>query len=319
MPQSSQQRILITGGAGYVGSLLSLHLASRGHHVTAYDNLRSDSSAVCTLVSSGVNFVRGDVRDSTALSRELVRADIILHLAALVGFPACQSAPKEARETICNSTNTILHSLSPQQRLIYASTGSIYGKLEGICEETVQPKPQSLYGELKLAADTATRDAGGIALRFATLFGVSPCMRLDLLPNAFCWQAARQKYLVLYRGSDRRTFLHVRDAVRAYECVIDALLNGDDFGCGQAYNVGAESLNMTKLQLAEAIRQQCDFDLVNDAVNGTDPDFRDYAVSYRKFAIAFGFVPKISLQDGIGELLQVARAGAVNLPWRLVG
>jgi len=280
-------RVLITGGAGYVGNRLAYALQKQGHTVTVYDTFRYGTSSVIYLQKEGVRLVRGDVRDHIALDPFLVDTDVVFHLASLVGFPICDKYPVEAREVILDSTVHIIGRLSEigfggtRAALIFASTGSIYGKIEEACVETTEPDPQSLYGKLKLSADGMVRDYGGISLRFATIFGLSSTMRYDLLPNDFCLKAVRERYIVLYRGDDRRTFLYIDDAIRAYTV---SLVRYNEMQ-GEAYNVGDLELNITKLQLAQAIEELHSFNLITEGV-GDDPDFRDYDVNYDKFTKA---------------------------------
>lgn len=308
-------KVLITGGAGYIGNILATYLKDAGHEVTVYDTLRYGTQGIIHLLNRGVRIIQGDVLDSEKLRTEVVKCDAVFHLASLVGFPLCRKYPEEARNTIVKGTlnlTTIPEIVYGNVRLIFASTGSIYGKIDDICLEDTVPNPQSDYGKWKYQADRLVQEVGGVSLRFATLFGLSPVMRYDLLPNDFCWRAGKHGYIVLYRGTDRRTFLHVHDAVRAYE----RTLENYSAMRGQVYNVGDSNLNFTKKYLADTIQSLQPFNLISENV-GDDPDFRDYEVNYDKFSTATGFHAQVSLKDGLTEVLNHVKIADMNLSWRL--
>ncbi len=194
--------------------------------------------------------------------------------------------------------------------MIFASTGSTYGKVEGICTEETPIDPLTLYGSTKWEAEQMVRDAGGVSLRFATVFGVSPRLRLDLLVNDFVHQALHNKQIVLYEGHFRRTFLHVQDAANSYLLAIDRF---DDMA-GEAFNIGDNSMNYTKREIAMKIREHLDYYL-HEADVGEDLDKRDYEVSYDKIH-ALGFNNTINLNDGVLELIKVLSHLQVTNEWR---
>jgi nucleoside-diphosphate-sugar epimerase len=309
-------KILVTGGAGYVGHRLTTRLLNEGHEVTVFDSFLYGVDSSISLIKAGARLIRGDIRDDNAVFSAVLDQDAVFHLAALVGFPVCSRNPTEAYRVIVEGTNCLLDNLvavgSDFIPVIYASTGSVYGKIEVLCSEDVTPNPQSEYGEYKFIAEQAVQKHGGVGLRFATVFGLSPSMRFDLMPNDFCWKAVRDGYVVLYRGSDRRTFLHIDDAVSAYLSTLSCY----EACRGQVYNVGDEKLNLTKHALAKTVQSLHGYRLLCEEV-GNDPDFRDYEVSYEKFRTATGFVPGVSLEDGLREVVDFASIVDPIVPWRL--
>ena len=232
-------KIVITGGAGYIGSMLIPILLSNGHQVHIVDNLFFNGQTLLPyFINPNFSFANVDVRNRAALKKELQGADVIIHLAALVGYPLCKKMPREAVEVNVDGARNVLD-LSPKgTRLMYASTGSNYGEVEGICTEDTPLNPLSLYGRTKTDAEEMFLDAdNSVSLRFATAFGIAPRLRLDLMINDFAWQVIHQRYLVVYEKHFRRTFIHVRDIARAIFHVIDpAICNGH-----KVFNVGHES------------------------------------------------------------------------------
>lgn len=306
-------RILITGGAGYVGCPLAKLLLDDGHTVVILDPLNfGDGPLIDLLTSPNLIVHRGDVTSPHDLATASAGCDAVIHLAGLVGFPACRERPALARQVNVEGTAAVCRAFAGKP-IINASTGSVYGDIEYLCDESSPCRPVSEYGKFKLEAEQIVLAAGGVSLRFATLFGMSPCMRLDLLPNNFVFRAVKNRHLILYRGSDRRTFLHVRDAGLAY------LLTLQHFGsmAGEVYNVGDESLNMTKRELAHQVRDLFPMQILDEESMGTDPDLRNYEVSYKKFRTACGFAPRENFAASLREVGQFAAFADVAHKWRL--
>lgn len=293
--------VLITGGAGYVGSVVTTALLDAGHHVTVLDTLETGGQGLLACAANErFRFVRGDVRDERTVRDVVPGHDAIVHLAAVVGFGACNADPVRAESLNVGGTRALLAARQRGQLLLFASTGSVYGAVpNGLCDETVEPHPLSLYGRTKLAAERMVLDAGdSVAFRFATAFGLSPRMRVDLLVNEFVYSATHRGYLVVYDPQAKRTIIHVRDMARAF------LFALDHFGAlrGAVYNAGSERLNRTKDEIAHVIMSRHPYFLTYGPV-GVDEDQRDYAVSYARLR-AHGFDVEVSIEDGIDELLR---------------
>ncbi len=296
--------ILITGGAGYLGTVLTVELLMAGHNVTVYDNLMyGQRDALLPLCQfPGFRFVQGDVRDwGTELRKECAEVDVVVPLAAIVGAPACER--QEETATVVNWTAVRwISKLQPTPRIIYPNTNSGYGNTEAVCTERTPMLPVSLYGVTKCKAEEAVLGEGGISLRLATLFGISYRMRLDLLVNDFVHRAYRDKMLVLYEAHYRRNFLHVRDAARCFLFMIE---NYDKYK-GQVFNVGLSNANLTKMELADRITKAVPGTEVIAREYGKDPDQRNYIVSNAKIE-ATGWRPAFSLDDGIAELVRACQ------------
>lgn len=312
--ESKSKRILVTGGAGYVGSVLVPELLRQGYFVRVADNLmHKQSSLLSCFIDQRFEFRQGDVRNTSFLQEVLRGIDVIIHLAAIVGEPACRR-DSELCYAVNQQGTALLNSLrSPQQQIIFASTGSVYGKIEGICREDTSLNPVSDYGISKLAAERiiATKD-NYLIYRFATAFGLAPRLRLDLLPNDFVWRALKEKTVVVYEANFRRTFIHVRDMARSF---IFAVENFDQLK-NNIYNVGHESMNFTKEEIARKIQAKINFHL-HFADFGTDPDQRNYEVSYAKVRAA-GFETKIGLDEGLDELIKGLPTVNIPNPYSLV-
>ncbi|MEW4567903.1 NAD-dependent epimerase/dehydratase [Tautonia sp. JC769] len=296
--------LLVTGGAGYVGSTLVPELLNRGHRVRVLDSLRFGGHGLLPCCQNRFfELQKGDVCDPKAVETALEGVDAVIHLAAIVGYPACKKEPQLAQAVNVDSTKLILEKRKKDQKVLYASTGSIYGSIpDYICNENTPRAPITLYGETKAKAEQLVLDAGnGIAYRFATAFGVSNRMRLDLMPNDFTYQAVKNRNLIVYEGGFKRTFVHVRDMARSF---IFALERWDEVK-DDVYNVGHESMNFTKQDVARKILEHVDYYL-HFAEVGSDADQRNYEVSYEKIR-AKGFETTIDLDRGIRELVQAAK------------
>ncbi len=292
-------RILVTGGAGYVGSTLVPMLLDQGHKVRVYDSLKFGGHGLLPCCQNRFfELMKGDVGDPTGLSKALDGVDAVVHLAAIVGYPACKKEPQVAQTTNVEGTRNLLNLRKPDQKVIFASTGSIYGSIpDYVCNEATPTEPITLYGETKLAAEQMVLAAGNsVAYRYATAFGVSNRMRLDLMPNDFTYQAVKNKNLIVYEGGFKRTFIHVRDMARS---IMFALDNWDSVR-DDVYNVGHESMNFTKEEIARTVLKHVNYYL-HFAEVGTDADQRNYEVSYEKIR-AKGFETTIDMDRGIAEL-----------------
>jgi nucleoside-diphosphate-sugar epimerase len=256
--------------------------------------------------------VLGDVRDAATLASAVKGQDWILHLAAVVGYPACAADPQLATMTNVDGTRNLLAAMARGQRLIFASTGSTYGKVEGVATEETPIAPLTLYGKTKRDAEMLIRnsDQEHVILRFATVFGSSPRMRIDLLVNDFVYQALHNRQIVLFEGHFRRTFLHSKDAAAVYPFTI---ANFEQM-YGKVYNVGDESMNYTKREIALKIKEFAEYYL-HEAQVGTDPDQRDYEVDYRRLR-ALGFRAQVGLEEGILELVKILRVLRISNPLR---
>lgn len=298
-------RILVTGAAGYLGSILVPKLLRQHHSVVALDNFMYAQPALldcCHL--SGLEVVRGDVRDYALVQRCLQNVDAIFPLACITGAPACHKDPVAARTINRDAVVAMLGMRSKDQLIIYPTTNSGYGvgEKDKHCTEESPLRPISLYGKLKVETEQKVLDAkNAVTFRFATLFGVAPRMRLDLLLNDFVFRAVADKCLVLFEAHFRRNFLHVRDGARAF---LAGLRNWHTFR-DQVYNIGLSTANLSKWQLCEEISKQHPFYFVESPI-GSDPDKRDYIVSNAKIE-ATGFKPLYSLQQGIAELITVSK------------
>lgn len=295
--------ILITGGAGYIGSVLTETMLDAGHRVTVLDSLLFPPPSLLGLVHrEGLEFVRGDARDGELLAELVPKADVLVPLAAIVGAPACDRWPREAEEVNLGAVTRLLELKSPRQIVLFPNTNSGYGSRPGeICSEESPFAPISLYGRTKVEAEQRVLQAGGaVTFRLATAFGASPRLRLDLLVNDFVHQAVTTRTLVLYESAFRRNFIHVRDIAGAF---LFALENFDRME-GETYNVGLSEANLTKRQLADRIRLQVPALTILEEEFAKDPDQRDYLVSNAKIE-ARGWRPRFSLDDGIREMVTV--------------
>ena len=304
-------KILVTGGAGYIGSCLTPLLLERGDEVTILDKLMfGPAGMIPCFAYPNFKFVRGDITDEATLKEALRDKDLIIHLAAYVGYPICKKFPMEAQETNLNAS-LLIDKLRGETPLLYGSTGSNYGVVTSrICTEDTPLNPITLYAETKTLAEKAFRKSGNtVCYRFATAFGVSPRLRLDLLVNDFCYRAARLKSLIIYEADFKRTFIHVRDIARSFVFAIENYDRMKD----EVFNIGSDSMNYTKRKIAQKIKEKVDFYL-HFADIDKDEDQRNYEVSYEKMN-ATGFQTTLTLGQGINELLSVVDAIDIHNPY----
>ena len=296
-------RILVTGGAGYVGSTMVPMLLEQGHKVRVLDSLKFGGQGLLPCCQNRYfELIKGDVCDEKAVAKALDGVDAIVHLAAIVGYPACKKEPQVAMTTNVEGTRTLLKLRKKDQKFMFASTGSIYGSVpDYVCNENTPRSPITLYGETKATAEELTLEAGNsLCYRFATAFGVSNRMRLDLMPNDFTYQAVKNRNLIVYEGGFKRTFVHVRDMARSFMFAMEKWDSVKD----DVYNVGHETMNFTKEDVARKILEHVDFYL-HFAEVGSDADQRNYEVSYEKIR-AKGFETTVDLDRGVAELVRAA-------------
>ncbi len=295
--------LLVTGGAGYLGSVLVPTLLAEGHEVTVIDNfMYGQSSLLDCCHHPRLSIRRGDARNRSLLMEALKKADVLFPLACLTGAPICERNPSEAKEVNLEAVRLLLECRSPNQRVVFPTTNSGYGVgQDGIhCTEETPLNPISLYGRLKVEAEKAVLDSKNtVALRLATAFGISPRMRLDLLVNDFVYRAVTDRFLVLFEGHFKRNFIHVRDIAGAFLHV----LKNFDLMKGQPYNVGLSDANLSKRELCEEIKKQIPTFYFIEAQVGKDPDQRNYLVSNEKIERT-GYRPGVSLEAGIAELIK---------------
>ncbi len=295
--------ILITGGAGYIGSVLTPALMTLGHTVTVLDSFMfRQSSLMDCVINDNLSIVRGDCRDERVLRGALAKADLVIPLAALVGAPLCDRDTLAAESTNFGAVDLLCKISSPAQRIIIPNTNSGYGigDKDSVCTEESPLRPISLYGTTKVRAEQAVLDRGNsLSFRLATVFGASPRMRTDLLVNDFVHRAVTDKTVVIFEGHFKRNYIHVRDVTRAFIHAIDNF----DAMQGKPYNVGLDDANLSKLELCARIREHIPGFVYLEAPIGKDPDQRNYIVSNARIA-ATGFKPAYSLDHGIRELMR---------------
>jgi nucleoside-diphosphate-sugar epimerase len=291
-------KILVTGGAGYIGSVLVPSLLDGGHSVTVIDNFLYGENSLAPCASNPkFRAERVDCRDARAVNKFLPGMDAVIPLAALVGAPICDLNRMDAELINLRSPISLFNALSDDQLCIMPTTESVYGSAERLISEDQVLNPLSTYGRHKVHVECSLMARKrSISLRLATVFGMSPRMRLDLLVNDFTWRALKDRAMVVFEGHFRRTCSHIRDVASAFKWALDGKLKE-----GEIYNVGA--CTMTKLELCAAIEAQVPGFTYVEAEVGRDQDQRDYIVSDEKIRKT-GFEPQITLDDGIAELLR---------------
>ena len=296
-------KILITGGAGYLGSVLAPALLSRGYDVTVLDAFmyRQNSLMDCCQYEN-FSIVRGDCRDESIVKPLIAKTDVVIPLAALVGAPLCDRDRVAAQTTNAGAVEMICRLLSKNQRVLFPTTNSGYGIGEQgkFCTEDTPLRPISLYGTTKVQAEKVILEReNSISFRLATVFGLSPRMRLDLLVNDFVYRAITDRAVVIFEGHFKRNYIHIRDVARVF---IHGLENFDSMK-GKPYNVGLDDANLSKIQLCEEIKKQLPQFTYVEAPIGEDPDKRDYIVSNARLA-STDFKPEWSMSRGIAELIK---------------
>ena len=298
------KKVLITGGAGYIGSLLATRLLDLNFEVKIIDNFMFDKNSIIHLFSKkNFKFIKSDVRNKKIILKEIKNQDYIIPLAALVGAPLCKKYPKKTKEINLNEIKFIVNNLKKHQRIIYPNTNSGYGigKKNTFCDEKSPLNPISLYGRTKVDAEKVLLGhMNSVVFRLATVFGYSFRMRTDLLVNFLVKEAVEKKKLNIFEPNFRRNYIHVIDVVNAF---IFAIKNFNKMK-RNIYNVGLSSANLTKLQLAKLISKHIKGTKVKILTNKKDPDKRDYFVSNKKIE-KLGFKPSMSIEDGIIELKHI--------------
>lgn len=297
------ERVLVTGGAGYLGSILCEHLIRVGFHVVVLDNLMYGQHSLFHLCADPhFEFVLGDVRDESILRDLIARADVLIPLAAIVGAAACDRDPWQAHSVNLEAIKLLNSIRSPNQLVVFPNTNSGYGTKSGdiICDENTPLEPISAYGRTKVDAEAELlASSNAISLRLATVFGMSPRMRTDLLVNHFVYAAVTDGYIVIYEKDFTRNYIHIRDVA---DCFIHCIRNAGSMA-GRPFNVGLESANLSKEQLALKVKEYMPSFYIHFAPLGSDPDKRNYIVSNRRLKET-GFEATRSLDSGIQELLK---------------
>ena len=307
-------KVLITGGAGYIGTSLIPLLLNKEYKVTVYDSLMfNNGDKLLPFISNrNFSFVQGDIRDEKKITEIIKDFDVVIHLAALVGFPICrEKGESESYDVNVKGTEIIIKSMNKNQYLLFGSTGSNYGEVKGICTEETPLNPLSIYGKTKtLAEQLVINRENSTAFRFATAFGVSPRLRLDLLINDLTYKAVKEGYSVIYESHFLRTFIHVRDIARVF---LFAIENKEKMK-NNIYNVGSEKMNYSKKEVCELIKKQLPETYFNYADVGEDPDKRNYVVNYDKIK-RLGFDTTIGIENGIEELIKSIPLVKLNNPY----
>ncbi|MDP3027974.1 MAG: NAD(P)-dependent oxidoreductase [Deltaproteobacteria bacterium] len=295
--------ILVTGGAGYLGAIAVPELLAQGYTVTALDSLMHGQNPLLECCANPkFDFIKGDICDERLMSELIPKFDVIIPLAAIVGAPACKINPTVTRLVNYDAHISIINKVSASQMVIFPTTNSGYGigEKDAYCTEESPLRPISEYGRTKVEVEKAFLDKGSaITYRLATVFGVSPRMRMDLLVNDFTYRAYKDRFIILFEEHFRRNYIHIRDVARAF---IFGIKNYEKMK-GEPFNVGLSSANLTKRQLCEKVKEYVPDFYIHSAAVGEDPDKRDYLVSNEKIE-SLGWRPDRTLDMGIQELLK---------------
>jgi nucleoside-diphosphate-sugar epimerase len=312
-----RQKILITGGAGYIGTILTGVLLKESYHVRVLDNLMHGGEPLLPFMGDEhFEFLKGDVREKADVSASLEGVDVVVHLAAIVGDPASQKIPKETREINLNATKRLVDMAKERgiKRLIFLSTCSNYGisDSEKLSDENSPLNPISLYAETKVEAEKyvlSSQENGfePCVLRGSTVFGTSPRMRFDLTINQFVMEALRDKKLVIFAPELWRPYIHIRDFADVIRTVIEA---PGEMVSAEVYNVGSNEMSFKKITIADFVKNHIPDTEVKIVDKGDD--LRDYRVSFEKLANTFSFVPRRTLSDGIKEIKNVVEHGVIS-------
>jgi len=305
-------KILVTGGAGYVGSTLIRQLLEQGHHVRVMDNLMCGGDQILPYFRNDrFDFQKGDIRSLEEVKTAVKGMDVIVHLAAIAGYAACRVQPHLAEDTNVNGTKNIIMASSDDQLILFASTESIYENTEGVCTEETPQNSLSIYGKTKaLAEKMLLEERNTIAYRFAAGFGISPCLRFDSMINEFAYRAVTQRYLVVYEKELLRPFIHVHDMGCAF---LFGLENIDKME-KSVFNVGAKAMLYSKEEICKMINKQ--IDIYVHYVDSTEETKTRYSskVSYNKIH-TLGYQTTIGIEDGIKELLFALPAVDIKTPY----
>jgi nucleoside-diphosphate-sugar epimerase len=296
-------KILVTGGAGYIGSILVPALLDKNYEVTVVDNLMfNQPSLLHCCANPKFNFIKIDICDYSALNKLIPKFDIIISLAAIVGAPACKKNPTMTKLVNYEAQMNLVETIASSQMILFPTTNSGYGigERDSYCTEESPLRPISEYGRHKVQIEKSLLEKGNaVTFRLATVFGMSPRMRMDLLVNDFAYRAYKDGAIILFEEHFRRNFIHVRDVALAFIFGIEHY----DRMKGEPFNVGLSSANLTKRQLCEKIKEHIPNFYIHTAPVGEDPDKRDYLVSNDKIE-ALGWRPQYTLDDGIKELIK---------------
>ncbi len=306
-------KILVTGGAGFIGSLLIAQLLERNHQVRTLDNLTYNQTTLFPyFINPNFEFLEGDIRDEQTIKQALKNIDFVVHLAAIVGAPACKKDERAAWEINYDAT-CLINKLRENTPLFFPGSTSGYGTrqaIDGLCTEETPQEPISLYGKSKAEAEKAILDQGNaITYRFATGYGISPRLRLDLMPNDFVFKAVKNRTLVVFERNFKRAFIHVQDMAKSICFAIDNFQQMKN----NAYNCGSEEVNFTKEELCQRIKKQIDYVLFFSDKD-FDPDKRNFQISFDKIKQA-GFSLSIDIDAGIAELVKAFSSLKINSPF----
>jgi len=295
--------VLVTGGAGYIGSVLCEHLLNRQYRVTVVDNVMYGQQSLFHLFANpAFDFIFGDARDEALIRRLVPAADVLIPLAAIVGAPACTRDPGLTRAVNLDAIRLLNRIRSPRQLIVFPTTNSGYGTKSGEtqCTEDTPLEPITLYGETKVQAEAELLNSPNtITLRLATVFGLSPRMRLDLLVNYIVYAAFKDGYIVIFEKDFRRNYIHIRDVA---DCFVHCIVNADRMA-GRPYNVGLDQANLSKEELALKVKEHVPNFYIHFSDVRSDPDKRNYIVSNQRLR-EMGFEARRSLDEGIEELLR---------------